>query len=121
MATISRNGHQAGRKNLRSWPSRGIKSSLLDSEIQTCLLKKINPPERKAIALALAESKERETNCRPTTGHAKNGSANTMKKKGLYDNINARKKAGTSRPKSKSTIDPKVYKKMKSKKGGFKP
>jgi hypothetical protein len=45
---------------------------------------------------------------------------NTMKKRGLYDNINARKKAGTSRPKSKSTIDPKVYKKMKSKKGGFK-
>lgn len=45
---------------------------------------------------------------------------NTMKKKGLYDNINARKKSGTSRPKSKSTIDPKVYKKMKSKKGGFK-
>ncbi len=44
-----------------------------------------------------------------------------MKKKGLYDNINARKKAGTSRPKSKSTIDPNVYKKMKSKKGGFKP
>jgi hypothetical protein len=45
---------------------------------------------------------------------------NTMKKRGLYDNINARKKAGTSRPKSKSTIDPKVYKKMKAKKGGFK-
>jgi hypothetical protein len=45
---------------------------------------------------------------------------NAMKKRGLYDNINARKKAGTSRPKSKSTIDPKVYKKMKSKKGGFK-
>jgi hypothetical protein len=45
---------------------------------------------------------------------------NTMKKRGLYDNINARKKSGTSRPKSKSTIDPKVYKKMKSKKGGFK-
>jgi hypothetical protein len=43
-----------------------------------------------------------------------------MKKKGLYDNINARKKAGTSRPKSKSSIDPKVYKKMKAKKGGFK-
>jgi hypothetical protein len=43
-----------------------------------------------------------------------------MKKKGLYDNINARKKSGTSRPKSKSTIDPKVYKKMKAKKGGFK-
>jgi hypothetical protein len=44
----------------------------------------------------------------------------TTMKKGLYDNINARKKAGTSRPKSKSTIDPKVYKKMKAKKGGFK-
>ena len=44
-----------------------------------------------------------------------------MKKKGLYDNINARKKAGTSRPKSKSTIDPKVYKQMKAKKGKFKP
>jgi hypothetical protein len=61
--------------------------------------------------------------------HAANGVAkdlnqsrkenNTMKR-GLYDNINARKKAGTSRPKSKSTIDPKVYKKMKAKKGGFK-
>jgi hypothetical protein len=66
----------------------------------------------------------------PTPFPAKSGDAveanqlkrenNTMKKRGLYDNINARKKAGTSRPKSKSTIDPKVYKKMKSKKGGFK-
>jgi hypothetical protein len=65
-------------------------------------------------------SREQVTNFRPITGRAKNGSANTMKKRGLYDNINARKKAGTSRPKSKSTIDPKVYKKMKSKKGGFK-
>lgn len=35
------------------------------------------------------------------------------KKRGLYDNINARKKAGNSRPKSKSTIDPKTYAKMK--------
>jgi hypothetical protein len=68
----------------------------------------------------LAASREQTTNCRPITGHAKNGNANTMKKRGLYDNINARKKSGTSRPKSKSTIDPKVYKKMKSKKGGFK-
>jgi hypothetical protein len=67
---------------------------------------------------------------RPTNFPEKNGVAvevnqlrkenNTMKKKGLYDNINARKKAGTSRPKSKSSIDPKVYKKMKAKKGGFK-
>lgn len=42
-----------------------------------------------------------------------------MKKNSLYGNINKRKKANTSRPKSKSTIDPKVYKKMKEKKGGF--
>lgn len=41
--------------------------------------------------------------------------------KGLYSNINARKKAGTSRPKSKSTIDPKMYGQMAKKKGGFAP
>lgn len=40
-------------------------------------------------------------------------------KPGLYANINKRKKAGTSRSKSKSTIDPKIYKKMKEKRGGF--
>jgi len=34
-------------------------------------------------------------------------------KKGLYANINARKKAGTSRPKSKSTVSPKAYANMK--------
>jgi len=39
------------------------------------------------------------------------------KKKGLYANINARKKAGTSRPKSKSTISSKAYANMKA---GFK-
>jgi hypothetical protein len=33
---------------------------------------------------------------------------------GLYANINARKKAGTSRPKSKSTISPKAYANMKA-------
>jgi hypothetical protein len=38
---------------------------------------------------------------------------------GLYANINARRKAGTSRPKSKSTISPKVWRMMKAKKGGF--
>lgn len=36
-----------------------------------------------------------------------------MAKKGLYANINARKKAGTSRPKSKSTISKKAYANMK--------
>jgi hypothetical protein len=41
-------------------------------------------------------------------------------KAGLYANINKRKKAGTSRPKSKSTISAKIYKKMKEKRGGFK-
>lgn len=39
----------------------------------------------------------------------------------LYRNINRRKKAGTSRSKSKSTINPKTYAKMKAKKGGFAP
>jgi len=39
----------------------------------------------------------------------------------LYENMNARKKKGTSRSKSKSTIDPKTYDKMKKKQGGFKP
>jgi hypothetical protein len=39
----------------------------------------------------------------------------------LYKNINKRKAAGTSRSKSKSTIDPKTYDMMKKKKGGFKP
>jgi hypothetical protein len=32
---------------------------------------------------------------------------------GLYENINKRKKAGTSRPKSKSKISPKAYANMK--------
>ena len=35
-------------------------------------------------------------------------------KKGLYANINARKKKGISRPKSKSTISPKAYANMKA-------
>jgi hypothetical protein len=39
----------------------------------------------------------------------------------LYENMNKRKKAGTSRSKKNSTVDPKTYKKMKEKKGGFKP
>ena len=37
-----------------------------------------------------------------------------MKKRGLYANINARKKKGISRPKSKSTISAKAYKNMKA-------
>ena len=89
-------------------------------------------PERMPIVLAAIKSRVTGGVIRihPTNFPAKSGDAveanqlrkenNTMKKKGLYDNINARKKSGTSRPKSKSTIDPKVYKKMKSKKGGFK-
>ena len=39
----------------------------------------------------------------------------------LYKNINIRKKAGTSRSKSKSTISPKTYSQMQKKQGGFKP
>ena len=37
-----------------------------------------------------------------------------MKKKGLYANINARKKKSISRPKSKSTISAKAYANMKA-------
>ena len=33
---------------------------------------------------------------------------------GLYENINKRKRAGTSRPKSQSTVDQKTYEKMGS-------
>lgn len=36
------------------------------------------------------------------------------KPKGLFYNINKRKKAGTSRSKKNSTISPKTYKKMKT-------
>tara|TARA_R110000803_G_scaffold145092_7_gene210949 strand:+ start:588 stop:767 length:180 start_codon:yes stop_codon:yes gene_type:complete len=43
------------------------------------------------------------------------------RKKGLYDNINKQKKAGTSRSRKDSTIDKKTYKKMTKKKGGFAP
>lgn len=51
----------------------------------------------------------------------KTGMIITMPKKGLYDNINKRKKKGISRTKKNSTIDPKTYDKMKKKKGGFAP
>jgi len=37
-----------------------------------------------------------------------------MASKGLYANMNARKKAGISRPKSKSTVSPAAYKNMKA-------
>ena len=37
-----------------------------------------------------------------------------MPGKGLYYNINKRKKAGTSRPKSKSTISDEAYANMKA-------
>jgi hypothetical protein len=43
-----------------------------------------------------------------------------LMKKGLYANINARKAAGASRPKSKSTVSPKAYADMKAKREGFK-
>ena len=35
------------------------------------------------------------------------------KRKGLYHNINKRKKAGTSRSKKNSTISPKAYRQLK--------
>jgi len=39
----------------------------------------------------------------------------------LYRNMNARKKAGTSRSKANSTVSDKTYKQMREKKGGFAP
>ena len=39
----------------------------------------------------------------------------------LYKNMNARKKAGTSRSKANSTVSDKTYKQMKEKRGGFAP
>ena len=50
------------------------------------------------------------------TGYHKTKSGKTARK-GLYYNINKRKKAGTSRTKKKSTITKKAYKNMQS---GFK-
>ena len=44
-----------------------------------------------------------------------------MAKRGLYENINRRKRAGTSRSKKDSTVDAKIYKQMKEKKGKFSP
>jgi|TARA_E500000178_G_scaffold333232_1_gene367906 hypothetical protein len=49
-------------------------------------------------------------------GYHKTKSGKTAKK-GLYYNINKRKKSGTSRTKKKSTITKKAYKNMQS---GFK-
>ena len=37
-----------------------------------------------------------------------------MARQGLYANINAKKKAGTSKSKAKSTITPKAYSNMKA-------
>ena len=50
-----------------------------------------------------------------TRGQERKQVEGTMgKKRGLYDNINARKRAGKSRPKSKSTISPEAYANMKA-------
>lgn len=50
-----------------------------------------------------------------TRGQERKQVEGTMgRKRGLYDNINARKRAGTSRPKSKSTISPEAYANMKA-------
>ena len=46
-------------------------------------------------------------------GYHKTKSGKTAKK-GLYYNINKRKKAGTSRTKKKSTVSPKAYADMKA-------
>jgi hypothetical protein len=45
--------------------------------------------------------------------HEKGGDADMKKKNALVININRRKKAGTSRPKSKSTVSKEAYAQMK--------
>jgi hypothetical protein len=83
-----------------------VPAAIKSKEIgEATLILPINYPARNGVVAVVNQSRKE---------------SNHMKKKGLYDNINARKRAGTSRPKSKSTIDPKVYKKMKAKKGKFK-
>ena len=47
----------------------------------------------------------------------KNLKEGNMARRGLYANINARRKKGISRPKSTSTVSPKAYASMKR---GFK-
>ena len=47
----------------------------------------------------------------------KNLREGNMARRGLYANINARRKKGISRPKSKPTVSPKAYASMKR---GFK-
>lgn len=48
------------------------------------------------------------------TGFGEQMTKPKKKKRGLYANINARKKKGISRPKSKSTISPDAYANMKA-------
>jgi len=47
-------------------------------------------------------------------GFSKQMAASKKKRPGLWANINARKKAGTSRSKKKSTITAKAYSNMKA-------
>lgn len=49
-----------------------------------------------------------------TYGSKRGRPSKKKKKRGLYANINARKKAGTSRSKSNSTISPEAYANMKA-------
>tara|TARA_R110001632_G_scaffold191262_1_gene311928 strand:- start:483 stop:683 length:201 start_codon:yes stop_codon:yes gene_type:complete len=58
----------------------------------------------------VAESKVKIINFQPIIGREKLGNVNMS----LYKNINKRKKAGTSRPKSKSTVSNKAYSNMKA-------
>jgi hypothetical protein len=57
----------------------------------------------------------------PTNSEKRKPKNQTTKYMSLYKNMNKRKEAGTSRPKSQSTVDPKTYGQMKAKKGGFAP
>ena len=72
------------------------------------MMKKPIPAGKKGKGIAALKKAAPEVAAK--MGYKKGGSA----KPGLWANINRRKKLGTSRPKSKSTISKKAYANMKA-------
>ncbi|MEJ7644668.1 MAG: hypothetical protein WKF87_08730 [Chryseolinea sp.] len=67
--------------------------------------------------MAPAKKSPKKSSRKPAKKTPKKSAKKTPKKpvkNSLVANINARKKSGTSRPKSKSTVSKKAYKKLKN-------